>query len=702
MKKYSQANIMLKLTKAKKNLLFIFYLAIILLQFLQILYFKQSDLTNKYDFTYWKDRYEHSQWQLPLSGRIIGDDGLYAYAGYKVINGSNPIAISPEVPPVGKYFFGASIRLFNNPVYISFLFGIGTLVLFYTLCKKLLDSSINAMFLSILLFLEPLFFSQFTVSLLDIIQLFFLLSTITATFYLGRKSYLLAIICGLSLGFFAQTKIPIFFPIIFILEISIFLKRKFLNLMFPYFFGLTIGLLVPYTVYFFSGNTIMNFLQLQKYIGSFYLKSRLVANHSAVWLTLFTGKFIGLNTNILSSVREWSILWPIIGILSVISVVFVRKEKNRLQWFTILLFPLIGLIFFSLLPFYTRYLLLVLPFMYLLSFFVVQKILPAKYLQWVMVLVLVVGVIRSIYSIYPVPDTVLSDFYYNLSHGYFQDIYSQDISDKNSTEMSREAFFRLSQSAWNQETIRKVSIKELGRQNEKGIVKVTIRMTYFTQDLGKFEEQKSFYLTKERQDWKILWNWDILGNGFTPGNIFYKNIEVGKRGNIFDKNGKALAQDRNGFLISIIPCKIDTKRENEMLKFISELINVEPVHIQNAYLENSYPCDSINLGTVFKELSEEDKKKLASFSGIDIDTYPTRIYDGLESSEINNTLFEENDTKIYSSSSYHGFMGIEKKYEEELSGQNGGDITLKGKNNRTIRTIIKKDKKTGKDVTLSL
>ena len=68
----------------------------------QIVYLKQSDLSKEYDVSYWKDRFEHSQWQLPLSKRIIGDDGLYAYAGYKLISGSDPAVISPEVPPVGN------------------------------------------------------------------------------------------------------------------------------------------------------------------------------------------------------------------------------------------------------------------------------------------------------------------------------------------------------------------------------------------------------------------------------------------------------------------------------------------------------------------------------------------------------------------------------------------------------------------------
>src|SRR3989344_7531433 len=114
----------------KKKFIIFFFLVIFTVQFFQVIYFNRNTFIKKYDTAYWKDRYEHSQWQLPLSKRIIGDDGLYAYAGYKLISGSDPAVISPEVPPVAKYLFGVSILLFNNPAYASILFGVSTLILF--------------------------------------------------------------------------------------------------------------------------------------------------------------------------------------------------------------------------------------------------------------------------------------------------------------------------------------------------------------------------------------------------------------------------------------------------------------------------------------------------------------------------------------------------------------------------------------------
>ena len=50
-------------------------------------------------------------------------------------------------------------------------------------------------------------------------------------------------------------------------------------------------------------------------------------------------------------------------------------------------------------------------------------------------------IIKSTFYLIPTPDIVLSDFYYNLSNSYFQDIYQQDVSNQAQIKMSREDFY---------------------------------------------------------------------------------------------------------------------------------------------------------------------------------------------------------------------------------------------------------------------
>ena len=54
------------------------FLILILISYLGlVIYSNRALLFSRFDQVYWKDKYEQSQWKLPLSQRTIGDDGLY-------------------------------------------------------------------------------------------------------------------------------------------------------------------------------------------------------------------------------------------------------------------------------------------------------------------------------------------------------------------------------------------------------------------------------------------------------------------------------------------------------------------------------------------------------------------------------------------------------------------------------------------------
>jgi len=68
---------------------------------------------------------------------------------------------------------------------------------------------------------------------------------------------------------------------------------------------------------------------------------------------------------------------------------------------------------------------------------------------------------------------------------------------------------------------------------------------------------------------------------------------------------------------------------------------------------------------------------------------------------IANTTYSECCSRIYSSSNYHGVTGIEKQYDKQLSGYNGGTLSLVDKRGKLIRTLITRQPKNGEDITIS-
>lgn len=691
-----------------KNYLFIFFFAVLFLQFFQLFYFNKAYFYKKYNYAYWKDRFEHSQWQLPLSNRIIGDDGLFSYVGYTLAKGEDPSKNNPETQPVGKYLIGYSIILFNNPIYYSLLMGFSSLILFFLLCERLFKNKINSLFATLVLFLDPLFFSQFWKAWVDIPQLFFLLLSLLAVTYLKKSEkriIFFAALSGISLGLFTQVKLPILFPILFAIESFVFIKNKLKKEYFIYLICLFVGIFIPYTQYFLLGNSLIDFIRLQKYIISFYYKSELINHFGAVWQSLVIGNFINISGDGITKVSEWWILWPVSLLISFFTFLYLLIKKDKNTFLKGLgFFAFLSLIIFGLIPSYPRYLLILIPFFYILFVYFIDKFIKNKYKIFLCVIIVFYGIINSYLFLLPRPDSLINNFYHNFSHMYFQDIYEENILSKN-TGFTIEEFRRISMNTLKNAQVKNIEIKELERNTPlySNSAWIKVEINYKTLNLGPFSEEKTINLVKYGSEWKIDWDWDILLNKFSPEYVVKTTIDIGRRGNILE-NGKIIAKDTQSYLISVNPEKIDLKKENKMLKNLSNLSGIVPVRLQNAYLENSLPGEYIPLLTLSRLISDKEKNELLSFPGVMLTSYQSRIYNSekLTNTSLKNSFFNECCTWIYSSYNYHGLFGLEKKYDGILSGYSGGKIQIIDKDEKVIKTIVNKEFKNGQNVNISL
>lgn len=693
----------------KERFLIIFFLILFFIHIIRIVYSQRSYFLEPYDISYWKDRFEHSQWQLPLSKRIIGDDGLFAYVGHQLIQGGNPAGVNAETPPVGKYLIGLSILLLNNPSYYAFFTGIGSLGLFFLVTQKIIKKTIPSLAATLLLFFDPLFFTQLWKPWLDIAQLFFLLLHIALIFYISKttnlRNTLYLLLSGLALGFFTQTKLPILLPLIIILDLIWLAYKRYVTIILVFIGGFIVGILLPYVKFFLLGNNLLDFIRLEKYIASFYLKSYLVAHKEAVWKVIFTGSFPDIVSSATIKLDEWTIIWPAVSILGIIfSVKSLIDRKTPFILKLIAIFILCSLAIYTFIPFYPRYLLIVLPFLYLIVAYFVYEFREKKIVNIITLLVVLYAFFYSSNSLTSSLDLRLQNFYYNFSNKYFQDIYQEDISARNSLNLSREMFFAIAKTNLDNANIGAIDIhenrKNIVQSGGKGFVDITV--VYKTQQLGAFSENKVVPVIKEKGQWKIQWKWDLLLNSFSPSFYTETKIISGKRGTIKSAAGEILAQDTDGYLIKIRPDKINRQKENQMLQDIGDLSSIKPVHIQNAYLENALSYTYTPIATVYSSLTDKEKQRLLSYSGVKLVPYSSRVYTSLSTLSIKNTLYDECCTRIYSSYNYHGISGPEKQYDDLLAGYDGGEILIKNQKGKVTRVILKKEAKMGNDVEVSL
>lgn len=328
---------------------------------LRIFEYREEYLT-KFDSIYWQNRYLKSQWVDPQSKEPIGDDGLYAYAGWAYIKGADPTTINAEMPPLGKYLIGLSIIIFQNQNFFSLLTGILVLYCFYKLNFLILKNNFWALLAVVLFSLEPLFYQQLRAPYLDTLYLLFLLFVFY--FLLKEKFFLLAI----SLGLMAATKntVSTFILVSSTCGLYLFIRQR--KNFAPFLVSLPLSIMVlflTYSRYFLLGHGFREFLGVQKWILNFYVVGA-KGTVGMVFAMLLLNKWSTWWNGIIK-ISEWQITWPILliaGIWSLVSSILKRKG-DRLS--LIVIWLVIYLIFLSFIPVWPRYFLLIIPFMYLLA-----------------------------------------------------------------------------------------------------------------------------------------------------------------------------------------------------------------------------------------------------------------------------------------------------------------------------------------------
>ena len=219
---------------------------------------------------------------------------------------------------------------------------------------------------------DPLFYNQLKAPYLDLLYLGLLMTTFI---FVYKEKFLFA---NIFLGLMMATKASSATFILVVAAILAYqLHMKDYQSIKKFLMYVPISILVfilTYTQYFILGHNIREFLGLQKWIIIFY-ESGAKGDPSAVWQIIMSGNWPNWFGPV-QKVTEWNILWP----LSLIATLFYfykvlpqrRQYRSVLFGFWIIIYSL----FLSLVPVWPRYLLLLLPFMYNLSVWVLSKNMP--------------------------------------------------------------------------------------------------------------------------------------------------------------------------------------------------------------------------------------------------------------------------------------------------------------------------------------
>jgi len=304
----------------------------------------------KFDPTYWENYYYTSQWNVANSQRVIGDEGVYRYIGYRLVNGENPFNVDYWVPPLGKYLYGLSAKYLENPYWTSWGW--------YLLLIGLVGWISRSWWATLLVTINPLIVGQIGLTMLDLPQGVMLLISI-GCLWKGRVG-----LAGMALGLMMGIKIGYFGPMVAIVGAGYILyKTKSIKKSGLFLLAIPIGYGMAYFCYFMAHPNPIPWIRLHQKVIDFWMNAGGRPNPinmiGYIWLNRFNQVWEG--NRIWMANREWSIIFP----LSMVGLFLKYKQKSIEKKYLTLI--LVGwLILAALVDFWPRYLVAVVPIMTIL------------------------------------------------------------------------------------------------------------------------------------------------------------------------------------------------------------------------------------------------------------------------------------------------------------------------------------------------
>ncbi|WP_204236804.1 PBP2a family beta-lactam-resistant peptidoglycan transpeptidase MecA1 [Mammaliicoccus sciuri] len=243
-------------------------------------------------------------------------------------------------------------------------------------------------------------------------------------------------------------------------------------------------------------------------------------------------------------------------------------------------------------------------------------------------------------------------------------------------------------------------IKKVSKNKKQVTAKYELQTNY-----GKINRDVKLNFIKEDKDWKLDWNQSVIIPGMQKNQSI--NIEPLKseRGKILDRNNVELATTGTAHEVGIVPNNVSTSD----YKAIAEKLDLSESYIKQQAEQDWVKDDTfVPLKTV--QNMNQDTKRFVEKYHLTTQETESRQYPLEEATThllgyvgpINSEELKQKAFKGYKKNAIVGKKGIEKLYDKDLQNKDGYRVTIIDDNNKVIDTLIKKKKKDGKDIKLTI
>jgi hypothetical protein len=601
-----------------------------------VLYWSRGFFLNPYDLKYMEHLYDHSQWRIPLSTRVIADDQIYPIAGVHQFKTGELFTINPEVPPLGKYMYGFGALWLGNPYIVSIALYLGTLFVFYQICKLSYGTVENkrsshlAAMATLLLASSFLMITQITQTMLDLPQLFFLAVSIWLLLLVPQTKKMpqqlgLVAAAGLCIGLLSAVKVAAFTPAIGL--VCCWWLKKYKPLVsipvLGFFTGL--GFFLPYIQFIFSKPNvvvgIIEWLKTQKWVLDFYANSNIPKHYGMVIIAAFSGLYKGWWEDAhWGLVNEHSILWPAgIGSLLWTLLNFRKGSTNRSRSLVFVAFMAAALLVTMIVvPFWPRYFLLILPWG------VLTLVLALKDHPRVVMAVVISSMVHAAWMSQPLPHTVAARTQLYFNEGLYQDMYTI-VDSKTANQWNREEFFthlkhaeRDLQTEWR---FADVSVPKTWPWQTKVTGEATFR---WHTSLEVIQTHEPITFVKENNQWKVLWEWDHIIPQYAPEDTIVFQSANHTQGTLKTRDGWLISQPGPRQQVLMVPDNI--RNTAEVLAKVAAATDRKAIELEKQLFIDSLPDEPVAVGIVKLGLPEEQVAELSTLPGVALKTVENRAF----------------------------------------------------------------------------
>ncbi len=238
---------------------------------------------------------------------------------------------------------------------------------------------------------------------------------------------------------------------------------------------------------------------------------------------------------------------------------------------------------------------------------------------------------------------------------------------------------------------------------------ITYDMKFTGATLGDFTDPaRTMRLTLTPNGWRVAWSTMDIFEGMAGGTRLDLKQTPASRGTIYDRTGKPLAQDNQVLYTAKLFTRVYPGNPDQCFAYIANVFKQRYTDVKADYgpftgLDYGYTIGNLDEGTYTARRGDIDK-----FCKVTWDKHTTRVYraNGLASQMLGYigqiTPDQQDRFAGYPQGALIGQAGIEAKYERQLAGLPGAELTLRTSTGTLIRSIRKTESSSAQDVRTTL